>query len=201
MILSQKVTEKQFSIKIMLYWSHPARFNYVFELTRNFICTNILATEAKSPSKKTKFGWCDYLNRSGVQNINVSVCQRWMTEKTTELKPTNFSERKMLKHVAFWAFVFLPFSTGICPISSWIHFFKSNTVSGLYFHIGETERKCFIEEIPDETMVTGNYKVLLSTLKNHPKIASALTVCATGPALWPKDKWIRTVKVRKANIG
>jgi hypothetical protein len=29
--------------------------------------------------------------------------------------------------------------------------------SGLYFHIGETERKCFIEEIPDETMVTGTY--------------------------------------------
>jgi len=31
----------------------------------------------------------------------------------------------------------------------------------LYFHIGETERKCFIEEIPDDTMVTGNYKVQL----------------------------------------
>lgn len=27
---------------------------------------------------------------------------------------------------------------------------------GLYFHIGETERKCFIEEIPDET--TGKMK-------------------------------------------
>ena len=27
--------------------------------------------------------------------------------------------------------------------------------SALYFHIGETERKCFIEEIPDETMVVG----------------------------------------------
>lgn len=26
---------------------------------------------------------------------------------------------------------------------------------GLYFHIAETERKCFIEEIPDETMVVG----------------------------------------------
>lgn len=25
----------------------------------------------------------------------------------------------------------------------------------LYFHIGETERKCFIEEIPDETTVLG----------------------------------------------
>ncbi|XP_045122269.1 transmembrane emp24 domain-containing protein eca-like [Portunus trituberculatus] len=34
-------------------------------------------------------------------------------------------------------------------------------VNGLYFHIGETERKCFIEEIPDETMVTGNYKLQL----------------------------------------
>ncbi|CAG5134664.1 unnamed protein product [Candidula unifasciata] len=31
--------------------------------------------------------------------------------------------------------------------------------SALYFHIGETEKKCFIEEIPDETMVVGNYKV------------------------------------------
>lgn len=27
--------------------------------------------------------------------------------------------------------------------------------STLYFHIGETEKKCFIEEIPDETMVIG----------------------------------------------
>ncbi|XP_060072861.1 transmembrane emp24 domain-containing protein eca-like [Ylistrum balloti] len=34
-----------------------------------------------------------------------------------------------------------------------------STVSGLYFHIGETEKKCFIEEIPDETMVVGHYKV------------------------------------------
>lgn len=34
--------------------------------------------------------------------------------------------------------------------------FIANSVSGLYFHIGETERKCFIEEIPDETTVLGN---------------------------------------------
>ncbi|KAI2801805.1 hypothetical protein RDWZM_000728 [Blomia tropicalis] len=32
---------------------------------------------------------------------------------------------------------------------------------GLYFHIGETERKCFIEEVPDETLVVGNYKCQL----------------------------------------
>lgn len=28
-----------------------------------------------------------------------------------------------------------------------------NLTSALYFHIGETERKCFIEEVPDETAV------------------------------------------------
>jgi len=33
--------------------------------------------------------------------------------------------------------------------------------NGLYFHIGETERKCFIEEIPDETTVLVMYKVEL----------------------------------------
>ena len=31
----------------------------------------------------------------------------------------------------------------------------AQTGSSLYFHMGETEKKCFIEEIPDETMVTG----------------------------------------------
>lgn len=25
----------------------------------------------------------------------------------------------------------------------------------LYFHIAETERKCFIEEVPDDTLVVG----------------------------------------------
>lgn len=34
-------------------------------------------------------------------------------------------------------------------------------IYGLYFHISETERKCFIEEIPDETLVVGNYKCQL----------------------------------------
>ncbi|KAL6036617.1 hypothetical protein STEG23_033355 [Scotinomys teguina] len=31
----------------------------------------------------------------------------------------------------------------------------------LYFHIGETEKKCFIEEIPDKTTVIGNYRTQL----------------------------------------
>lgn len=33
--------------------------------------------------------------------------------------------------------------------------FAASLCSALYFHIGETEKKCFIEEIPDETMVIG----------------------------------------------
>uniref|UniRef100_A0A4W6G4M8 Transmembrane p24 trafficking protein 9 n=1 Tax=Lates calcarifer TaxID=8187 RepID=A0A4W6G4M8_LATCA len=37
----------------------------------------------------------------------------------------------------------------------------STFVSSLYFHIGETEKKCFIEEIPDETMIIGNYRTQL----------------------------------------
>ena len=33
---------------------------------------------------------------------------------------------------------------------------------GLYFHMGETEKKCFLEEIPDETMVTGKSHCVLN---------------------------------------
>ncbi|CAB0033537.1 unnamed protein product [Trichogramma brassicae] len=36
-----------------------------------------------------------------------------------------------------------------------------HSTSALYFHISESERKCFIEEIPDETTVIVNYKVEL----------------------------------------
>ncbi|XP_060524451.1 transmembrane emp24 domain-containing protein eca [Cylas formicarius] len=39
--------------------------------------------------------------------------------------------------------------------------FYLNFSSALYFHIAETERKCFIEEVPDETNVVVNYKVEL----------------------------------------
>lgn len=36
--------------------------------------------------------------------------------------------------------------------------FVVNFSSALYFHISETERKCFIEEIPDDTTVLGMYR-------------------------------------------
>lgn len=42
--------------------------------------------------------------------------------------------------------------------------------SALYFHIAETERKCFIEEIPDETTVIGK-----STLKFSQNLLLRLT--------------------------
>lgn len=40
--------------------------------------------------------------------------------------------------------------------------------NGLYFHIAETERKCFIEEIPDETTVLGELSVIYAiTVQLH----------------------------------
>ena len=45
--------------------------------------------------------------------------------------------------------------------------------SALYFHMGETEKKCFLEEIPDETMVTGEQR-------NRPYIRQL--VCGPGPS-------------------
>ena len=39
--------------------------------------------------------------------------------------------------------------------------------AGLYFHIRETEEKCFIEEVPDETMVVGALIILLKCIKGH----------------------------------
>ena len=41
-------------------------------------------------------------------------------------------------------------------------------VDGLYFHIRETEKKCFIEEVPDETLVVG--KLIRSRFLNLPKL-------------------------------
>nr|XP_040049154.1 transmembrane emp24 domain-containing protein 4 [Gasterosteus aculeatus aculeatus] len=41
-------------------------------------------------------------------------------------------------------------------VCAWVHAGRA-----LYFHIEETERRCFIEEIPDETMVIGKYRTQL----------------------------------------
>jgi len=49
----------------------------------------------------------------------------------------------------------------LCSITLVLFLFSLKSTHALYFHIGETERKCFIEEIPDETTVLVNYKVEL----------------------------------------
>lgn len=50
--------------------------------------------------------------------------------------------------------------------------------SCLYFHIGETERKCFIEEIPDETPVIGE-GCLPYHLEGNPSPPSQVVVIDT----------------------
>lgn len=59
-----------------------------------------------------------------------------------------------------------------CFLPAIILIFCFRYSDGLFFHIAETERKCFIEEIPDETTVLGNnqrsmyasYKLVIETI-------------------------------------
>lgn len=60
--------------------------------------------------------------------------------------------------------------------------------SALYFHIGETERKCFIEEIPDETTVIVNYKVELFDPKSGGFMPSSPGIGMHVEARDPDDK-------------
>lgn len=60
----------------------------------------------------------------------------------------------------------------------------------LYFHIGETEKRCFIEEIPDETLLMINYKLQL-----HDPVTGGFMQAAPGLAMHvdirdPDDKII-----------
>uniref|UniRef100_A0A8C3XZG2 GOLD domain-containing protein n=1 Tax=Catharus ustulatus TaxID=91951 RepID=A0A8C3XZG2_CATUS len=43
----------------------------------------------------------------------------------------------------------------------------------LYFHIGEREEKCVIEDIPSDTLVVGNYKVQRWDIHTHDFLESA----------------------------
>ena len=45
----------------------------------------------------------------------------------------------------------------------------------LFFHISETETKCFIEEVPDETLIVGGY--------SHWGVFSCRVVCLDGAPL------------------
>ncbi|CAG7829422.1 unnamed protein product [Allacma fusca] len=65
-----------------------------------------------------------------------------------------------------------------------------SVVQGLYFHIGETERKCFIEEIPDDTTVTGIYKVELHDPKTGGYIASNPSIGMHVEVKDPEDKTV-----------
>lgn len=54
---------------------------------------------------------------------------------------------------------FLPIHSLLAYVT--IFFCSINLSQALYFHIGETDKRCFIEEIPDETLLIINYKLQL----------------------------------------
>lgn len=63
-------------------------------------------------------------------------------------------------------------------------------VHSLYFHIGETERKCFIEEIPDETLVIGKYKVELFEPNSNTYLPSTAGIGMHVEVKDPDDKML-----------
>ncbi|KAG9509539.1 Transmembrane emp24 domain-containing protein eca, partial [Fragariocoptes setiger] len=70
--------------------------------------------------------------------------------------------------------------------------FGPQLCESLYFHIGETEKRCFIEEIPDETLLIINYKLQL-----HDPVTGGFMQTAPGLAMHvdirdPEDKVILT---------
>jgi len=65
-----------------------------------------------------------------------------------------------------------------------------SAVSSLYFHISETERKCFIEEVPEETLVVGNYKCELYDPKTGGFMTSSPGIGMHVEVRDPEDKVI-----------
>ncbi|XP_041039545.1 transmembrane emp24 domain-containing protein 11-like [Carcharodon carcharias] len=45
------------------------------------------------------------------------------------------------------------------PVSEFLFTLSWSLASSLYFHQGEKEEKCIIEDIPGDTLVTGHYKI------------------------------------------
>lgn len=62
--------------------------------------------------------------------------------------------------------------------------------SALFFHLGETEKKCFIEEIPDETLVIGKYKVELFEEKGKTYLPSTPGIGMHVDVKDPDDKTV-----------
>ncbi|NXF03290.1 TMD11 protein, partial [Smithornis capensis] len=56
----------------------------------------------------------------------------------------------------------------------------------LYFHIGEREEKCIIEDLPSDTLVVGNYKIQRWDIQRHDFLESApglgMFVTVTAPS-------------------
>lgn len=91
--------------------------------------------------------------------INVIKCHLWhVCQKRWRVDESEWCISKIVKMFSISYISYLFYSL-----------FIVNVANGLYFHIGETERKCFIEEIPDETNVIGKitfFLIFLTTEKN-----------------------------------
>ena len=61
---------------------------------------------------------------------------------------------------------------------------------GLYFHMQETERKCFLEEIPEDTLVKGKYRVQLYDENSRDYLPATSGIGMQVEVLDPNDKFV-----------
>ncbi|XP_054880492.1 transmembrane emp24 domain-containing protein 9-like [Poeciliopsis prolifica] len=74
-------------------------------------------------------------------------------------------------------------------------------VSSLYFHMAEGERKCFIEEIPADTVVFGNYWTRLYDEQKHEYLPATQNLTLSVAARTPTDKLILSHKETKGRFN
>uniref|UniRef100_A0A3B5KUH2 GOLD domain-containing protein n=1 Tax=Xiphophorus couchianus TaxID=32473 RepID=A0A3B5KUH2_9TELE len=67
-------------------------------------------------------------------------------------------------------------------------------VSSLYFHMAEGEQKCFIEEIPADTVVVGDYWTQLYDEQKHEYLPAIQNLTLSVAARDPTDKLILSQK-------
>ncbi|KAF8570476.1 hypothetical protein P879_02265 [Paragonimus westermani] len=66
----------------------------------------------------------------------------------------------------------LPFCLLVCLL---------HVTSGIYFHLSDSKPLCFIQDVPDETLVQGNYSLMILKGKPEPSNSLSMHVHITDP--------------------
>ena len=82
-----------------------------------------------------------------------------MVSRKSRVRASVFGHRKFIMELRSLSYVLLELLA------------LASVARGLYFHIAETEQKCFIEEVPAETMIVGKYAERAPIVRQVPQSA------------------------------